>query len=414
MKALILLAAVSLILGMAWKAQAAAPIAKPHEPPSPLVEGNNQFAIDLYHRLAAGSSGNVFVSPESISLALAMTYAGARGQTAEQMAKTLHFTQSPDQLNASFAAILQQWNAGGEKRPYQLSIANRLWAQQGYTFLEPFLKVTRDDFGAELGTVDFVHQSESARQSINAWVEKQTHDKIKDLLASGTVNADTRLVLTNAIYFKGDWQVPFKKEATVEAEFHLAADKTAKTPMMHEQTSLKYNERPGLQILEMPYKGGDLSMVVLLPAKVDGLAELEKSLTAEKLHDWVAGLKRQTVEVTFPKYKLTRAVELAKVLSAMGMPLAFTAKRRLLGHERQTRSLDLGRDSQGIRQRQRKGNRSGCRDRGRHPSDGDSRALCGEAFRRRSSLHLHDPRRAFRQYFVFGAVYRARELRTGE
>jgi serpin B len=327
MKVVVVLLAASWILGAVWNARAEVAAAKPAGSPSPLVAGNNQFAFDLYRRLTAESSGDVFVSPESISLALAMTYSGARGQTAEQMAKTLHFTQPAEQLDASFATILKQLNSGGAKHEYQLSIANRLWAQQGYKFLDEFLTVTREQFGAELAQLDFVRQTEAARQTINTWVEKQTNDKIKDLIPAGAVGADTRLVLTNAIYFKGDWQIPFGKEATSAQPFHLSAEKTADVQMMHQEAHFSYSRLADLQVLAMPYKGRDLSMIVLLPAKVDGLADLEKSLSSEDLQKWIGGLKNQEVVVSMPKYKVTREVELSKILSAMGMPLAFTAGR---------------------------------------------------------------------------------------
>ena len=321
----------SSVFAAVWQARGEAPAANRSTLPPSVVEGNNQLAIDLYHRLAGESNGNVFVSPESISLALAMTYAGARGQTAEQIAATLHFTLPPEQLNAAFAALLKELSPGGDKHDYQLSTANRLWAQQGYTFLDSFLKVTREQFGAELAQVDFVHQSEAARQTINAWVEKQTNDKIKDLIASGTLSPATRLVLTNAVYFKGDWQTPFEKEATAKAPFHVSPEKTADASMMRHQARYLYNGQPDLQILEMPYKGRDLSMVVLLPTKIDGLAELEKSLSTDKLKAWLAGLKSKDVDAAFPKFKVTREVELSSTLSAMGMPLAFSGSADFSG-----------------------------------------------------------------------------------
>ena len=331
MKTLVVLLAGLLVFGMAWQSRARAPSPLPADKLSALAAGNNRFAIDLYHHLAAKSHGDLFVSPESISLALAMTYAGARGETAEQMAKTLHFDLPPEKLNADFAAILHQWNAGGEKNVYRLSIANRLWAKQGYTFLKPFLAITRDDFGAELAQLDFVHQTEAARTTINAWVAKETHDKIKDLIGAGALNADTRLVLTNAIYFKGDWLTPFAKTSTANGPFHLTADKTGDVPMMHERASFLYSGSADLQVLEMPYKGNDLAMVVLLPTKIDGLAGLEKSLTADRLANWLGGLRRHEVQVSLPKFKLTHAIELSDVLSAMGMPLAFSANADFSG-----------------------------------------------------------------------------------
>ncbi|HKD37977.1 MAG TPA: serpin family protein, partial [Pirellulales bacterium] len=260
MKFLILLLVAPIVFGAFWQTSGkGAQPAKVADMPTALVDGNNQFAVDLYHRLAANGKGDVFVSPQSISLALAMTYAGAAGQTAEQMAATLHFTLPREELNAAFARLLKQWTPGSTPRDYELNIANRLWAQQGYKFLDSFLKITRDDFGAELAEVDFVHRAEAARQTINAWVAKQTADKIKDLIGSGALRPDTRLVLTNAIYFRGQWQSPFEVNATKTAPFHISADKTADVQMMHHEAFFRYGSRDDLQILEMPYKGSDLS-----------------------------------------------------------------------------------------------------------------------------------------------------------
>jgi serpin B len=254
-----------------------------------------------------------------------MTYAGARGQTAEQIAKTMHFDQPVEQLNAGFAAMLKKLNAGGTNNSYRLSIANRLWGQQGYKFLDEFLTVTREKYGAELALVDFVHQTEAARQTINSWVARQTNDKIKDLIGEGALGPDTRLVLTNAIYFKGDWQTPFEKDATHKGPFHISADKTADAMLMNHQASYRFAKDDIVRVLEMPYRGGDLAMVVLLPEKIDGLSALEKSLSVEKLEGWIAGLKNTRVAVTMPKFKMTREFELSKTLAAMGMPLAFSA-----------------------------------------------------------------------------------------
>ncbi len=335
MKILIVGIVASLVFGAIWQARGAEPAAGAADSVSPLVTGNNRFAIDLYRQLAGGK-GDVFVSPESISLALAMTYSGARGQTAEQIAKTLHFDQPVAQLNAGFAAILKNLNAGGAKNSYQLSIANRLWGQQGFKFLDEFLKVTREQYGAELATVDFVHQTEAARRTINAWVEHETRDKIKDLIGEGSLGPDTRLVLTNAIYFKGDWQAPFEKDATHKAPFHVSADKQADAMIMNREGSYRFAKEDGMRVLEMPYRGGELAMVVLLPEKIDGPADLEKSLSAEKLQALTAGLKSTRVSVAMPKFKMTREFELSKTLAAMGMPLAFSDNADFSGMDGKT------------------------------------------------------------------------------
>ncbi len=323
MKTMLLLMLVSVVCGIfgSFKlAKAAAPATD--KGPSALADANNHFAVDLYKHLAKQGQGDIFFSPESISLALGMTYDGARGQTAAEMAKALHFNQPADELNAGFATLVKQMNESGKS--YQLSVANRLWGQAGYKFLDVYLKTTRDVFGAELQTLDFVHQAEQSRQTINAWVEKQTHDKIKDLIGPGVLGADTRLVLTNAIYFKGDWQSQFEKDATSKQPFHLTAANSASTDMMNQEKHFKFAHPKDVRILEMPYRGGDLSMCVLLPDSVDGLADLEKSLTTDQLKAWLGGLKTKNVSLTFPKFKATKEFELSKTLAAMGMPLAFT------------------------------------------------------------------------------------------
>jgi serpin B len=288
-----------------------------------VVKGNNEFAFNLYARLR-DKEGNLFCSPESISTALAMTYAGARGETAEQMAKTLHFTLAQERLHPAFHALIGTLNGGQKKRGFELRLANALWGQQGFDFLPAFLKLTHQNYGAGLREVDFRGNTEATRRTINAWVAKETQEKIKDLLKPGILDTNTRLVLTNAIYFKGDWEQQFKKGLTRVEPFHLSAGKEVKAPLMHQTADFRFLDGGSFQALELPYKGKQLSMVVLLPKKVDGLAELEKNLTAARLTQWLGKLHEQEVIVTLPKFKATSEFSLGDTLSAMGMPLAFT------------------------------------------------------------------------------------------
>ena len=285
-----------------------------------VVSGNNQFAFDLYAQLRT-EEGNLFFSPTSLSTALAMTYAGARGTTEAEMQKALHFDLPQDQLHPSFAALNKALNQ--KNKPYDLSVANRLWGQQGYGFLPTFMQTTRDYYGAELAEVDFVTTAEAAREEINVWVEDQTNDKIKDLIPEGVLNEMTRLVLTNAIYFHGTWQHQFNKDATQQAPFHVTADKKADVPMMYQKEQLKYAEVDEVLALELPYKGDDLSMIVLLPKAVDGLGALEDKLTGGNLKKWTSGLRKQKVNVHLPKFKTTSEFQLNAVLSSLGMPTAF-------------------------------------------------------------------------------------------
>jgi len=286
-----------------------------------VVKGNNEFALDLYAQLRT-HEGNLFFSPNSISTALAMTYAGARGQTAGEMAKTLHFTLEQDRLPAAYATLVKELNAEDQKRAYQLRVANALWGQKGYPFRADFLKITHDNYGAGLREIDFA-ASEAARRTINTWVEKETNDKIKDLIPSGVLSGDTRLVLTNAIYFKGKWARPFKKSQTRDDSFFVAADKKAIVPMMNDKADFKYLDQPEFQALELPYKGKDLSMVVLLPRKVGDLARFDEHLTAAKLADWLPRMQTREVVVTLPKFKMTAEFQLQDILARMGMPSAF-------------------------------------------------------------------------------------------
>ena len=294
-----------------------------------VVAGNNAFAVALYGQLR-NHTGNLFFSPESISTALAMAYAGARGDTASQMAKTLHFTLPPEQLNRAMGALLGDLNTTHQN--YQLSVANALWAQQGYTFLDAFLKVLKSDYGAGLNQVDFKGATEAARLTINQWVEKKTQDKIKDLLQPGALRSDTRLVLTNAIYFKGNWETQFDKAQTKNEVFYLSSTQTATTPLMHREGSFGYFDGGTFQALEIPYKSKELSIIVFLPKDRSGLSALEQSLTASNLQQWLQQLGAvPKVIVTLPKFKSTQQFELSATLRAMGMTDAFAANADFSG-----------------------------------------------------------------------------------
>jgi serpin B len=307
---------------------------EPQAPPADvkaLVKGDNTFAFDLYSQLRT-QEGNVFFSPYSISTALAMTYAGARGDTADEMAKALHFTLRPEELHRAEAALLASLNSGGKPRGYQLNIANALWGQQGLGFKEDFLKLTQAHYGAGLREVDFVRDAEAVRKIINAWVEQETRDKIKDLIPKGALASDTRLVLTNAIYFKAGWMETFSDKATKDDQFKISANKTAPVKMMtHKFDHVNYVESDHFQALELPYEDRELSMIVFLPKKVDGLADFEKSLTADRLQQWLTGMKLHEVNVSLPKFKFTAEFKLNKALSELGMRLAFSQQADFSG-----------------------------------------------------------------------------------
>jgi serine protease inhibitor len=295
-----------------------------------VVKGNSAFAFDLYEELKR-VEGNIFFSPYSISTALAMAYAGARGKTEEQMGAALHFTLDQNQFHPAFSCLEAQLKAIQEKGDIELNIANALWAQEDYVFLRKFLKLIACNYLAALNPVDFKRAHEEARKKINAWVEQKTKDKIKELIKPGVLNSMTRLVLTNAIYFKGRWESQFKKCRTKKNPFWLSIDKPVEVSMMTQKQQFRYMENDRVQILEMPYVGNDLAMIVLLPRKVDGLDQLEADLSVENLNMWIGHLRKREVSVFLPKFKMTSQFRLSETLASMGMPDAFSGNADFSG-----------------------------------------------------------------------------------
>jgi len=286
-----------------------------------VVQGNTAFAVDLYRELSA-RPGNLFFSPFSLSSALAMTYAGARGDTAQQMASVLHFAKDDPGLHSAFASLIGALNK--KSKGYQVAVANALWGQEGYGFLEAFLTMLKQHYEAGLHTVDFAQDTQGARRTINAWVERETRHKIKELLKPPHLDPSVLLVLTNAVYFKGLWASQFDKGSTQDAPFMVAPNDIVTAPTMTQTAPVSYIEGNGFQALELPYEGEDLAMVILLPNQVDGLSALEQSLNAAGLAQTLAGLQKRKVRVSLPKFKMTAEFELADVLAKMGMPLAFS------------------------------------------------------------------------------------------
>jgi serpin B len=285
------------------------------------AQGNNAFAIELYRQLRK-QNGNLFFSPESISTALAMTYAGARADTAAEMAKTLHFTLPPRQLHPAMGAPLRDRNTAHDG--YQLKEADALWVQTGYSLLPEFLKLTKDNYEAGLNQVDFKGATEASRQTINLWVEQRTENKIRELLQPRSLDSDTRLVLTNAIYFKGDWEEQFKKEETKNEDFRLAATRAIKAPLMHMTKGFNYFDGGSVQVVEIPYKSKELSMIVLLPKSIEGLSAFEQSLTPANMQQLLGQLRpAETVVLALPKFKMEAQFGLKNTLTEMGMKQAF-------------------------------------------------------------------------------------------
>lgn len=287
-----------------------------------VAEASNQFAFDLYQQ-ARKSDGNLFLSPASVSTALAMTYAGAAGHTRQEMASVLHFDRGQN-THEGFSTLLELLNSTGDRNGYSLSTANRLWGVQGYPFDEAFLKLTGDKYRAKLQTVDF-GQPEAARQEINKWVERQTREKITDLIPPGILKTDTRLVLTNAIYFQSGWSSEFSTEATERAPFRMTETDRVDVLTMQQTEDFPYAEDGDVQVLSMPYRGHELSMVIILPKKVDGLAELEEKLTNDQFVEWMKTLRSdRPVETYLPKFRMRTALMLSKALKSMGMSSAFS------------------------------------------------------------------------------------------
>jgi serpin B len=299
---------------------------RPADPPNvaearAFANASNAFGYDLYAQLASGND-NLIYSPASVSMALAMTWAGARGETRDEMAKVLHLDGDPKTLSTSAGKLLSVLDAPHDA--YTLRVANRLFGEQTLPFDPAFVAVTRNDFGAELTKMDFKHAFEPARVDINTWVAKETHDKIQNLLPDGSLDEKTRLVLVDAVYLHADWESPFAKEATRPNPFH-APNGTTEPPTMHGEKVLGYADDDGVRVLEMPYKGGDLSMTVLLPDDASNLGALEAKIEHGGLDGFLAKEQSKRVAVSLPKFtiEMSSAVRLGSMLAAMGMPRAF-------------------------------------------------------------------------------------------
>jgi serpin B len=291
-----------------------------------VVAGNTQFAADLYGQLRA-QAGNLCFSPYSISTALAMTCGGARGETEKQMARTLHFNLATDKLPPAFAALAANLGAVQQQGRVQLAAANSLWPQAGFDFLPDYLTLCQKFFGTSITPVDYLKDTEGARKTINGWVEVRTSRKILELLKPGLLNRSSRLVLVNAIYFKGQWARQFEAARTENEPFHRSLENPAAAPLMRQTGKFGYAEFPGLQVLELPYAGGELSMLLLLPREVDGLGRLETGLTPQQLTAWTADLPPKDVTVFLPRFKLTAEFNLEETLKSLGMSDAFDSRR---------------------------------------------------------------------------------------
>lgn len=309
-----------------------------------IVEGNNRFALELFAKLQS-TKGNLFFSPYSVSTALAMVHTGARNETETQMAGTLHFPVSENkttdsalnplldrkQFATEFGNIIKDLNKRGEKGAYTLTVANALWGQKGYGFVREYLELIESSYDGRLNEVDFVRAAKTACKTINAWVEKKTNGKIKNIISEDVLDSMTRLVLTNAIYFKGNWAKQFEEKRTQNAPFTLGDGRKIDVAMMNQKAELGYTETDIFQALELPYGDEELSMIILLPRKFDALDEFEKTLTLDNLTQWLANIHKREVVVFMPKFKMTSQFSLSSVLESMGMKDAFSPEADFSG-----------------------------------------------------------------------------------
>jgi serpin B len=294
-----------------------------------LAEDNTAFALNFYEQLRS-SEGNLIYSPFSISVALAMTMAGAEGDTQAAMQEALQLSLPIETLYPAYNALLlsiegseKLSNENAQGDPFTLNIANSIWGQTGYPFKEPFLNTLAQNFGAGMHTVDYVRAPGAARQAINGWVEDETQDKIKDLLPEGSVDAMTRLVLANAIYFKGSWYTAFDVNATQSAPFTLLNGSQTDVDMMAlNGEHLMYGERNGFQIIQLPYMSTDFVMTLIVPDEGE-FSHVENALTAEAYQDWTSQLDYTLVNVQMPKFDFETSVNANAILMALGMGDAF-------------------------------------------------------------------------------------------
>lgn len=295
-------------------------------PPTTIAQSANRFGCDLWAR-ARTQPGNLAISPSSIWVALAMTHAGARGATAEEMSRVMHLPAGGS-VHADAARQLATWNDAA-RTAYTLRVVNRLFGERSVRFEAPYLALTRDLYRAELEGLDFQRASEPARLHINAWVAEQTSDRIRDLLPPRSIDPDTRLVLVNAIYFLGRWLSPFPRSATTERPFHLGTSESVPVPTMQRQGHYAYAEADDAQLVEMPYVGGELSMVLVVPRRTTGLDAVEARLDAATIDRWVAGLSDRLVRLVLPKFTIDppQSVALVATLRQMGMSLAVDRAR---------------------------------------------------------------------------------------
>ncbi|MFC2039051.1 serpin family protein [Chloroflexota bacterium] len=293
-----------------------------------LAAGNGEFTFDLYQALK-GTEGNLFYSPYSISQALAMTYAGAKGETEKQMAETLKFLLPQNGLHRAFNTLDLELSdrgdgaSGQDGEGFRLNIVNAIWGQKDYQFLTEYLDTLSENYGAGLRVLDFASEPEPSRITINDWVSEKTEDRIKDLIPQGMIDPATRLVLTNAIYFNAAWENQFEDYMTKEDTFMLLDGEEITVPMMRKTERFGYAEGKDYQAIELPYDGRELSMIVLLPDN-GKFGDFQDSLDYERVKGIIPDITYQQVDLSLPKFEFESEFSLKQTLAEMGMPAAFS------------------------------------------------------------------------------------------
>jgi serpin B len=292
---------------------------------SELIAGNTNFSIDLYNQYKSGSE-NIFYSPLSISLALAMTYAGAKGNTATQMAEVLHFTLLPDKVHHAFNKLdlaLSELGNNSKNDEFTLNIENSTWGEKTYSFLDGYLDILSINYGAGIHLLDFINSPDDSRIMINDWVEHQTKNKIKNLLPAGSIDSAVRFVLTNAIYFLADWHNQFEKKDTFQGAFYLLSGSSVNVSLMKQINDFSYYDGDGYQAIELPYKGNEADMLIIVP-DLDNFANVEQNFSIEILNTIDDNLAEKSVELTMPKWKFKSNYQMKETLIALGMTDAFS------------------------------------------------------------------------------------------
>ena len=291
-----------------------------------LADTRNAFAWDLYHQYRE-QPGNLFFSPSSIAEALSMVLAGARGETAVEISRALKLDQGPADVHATGADLRKLLIQPDRHRGFELLIANRAWAQQGFSIEQPFTALLGQHYGAEMGLADFKKNQDAARHEINAWISEQTKGHLPEVIMPADISYLTRLVLVNAVYFFGEWDVPFKKELTKDEPFFHGDKRQKLVPMMNRRAQLPYYHGNGFQAASIPYGKGQLAMVLIVPSEVEGLAPLEATLSRQTVDNLMAGMKPQDVELALPRLEMRSRLDLAPPLKNLGMEQAFDLLR---------------------------------------------------------------------------------------